>query len=424
MDREFVNRNRQSGALLGAFGAGITVARQRLIFALNPGQFGLRSGIRTRCFVALVLQFCLLGLPVCQFAAQVFYRLGGRLSGCLRCHNGSLRVTCCAQFRPTALVTFCLCIQPGKSGLGLLNLRFGDAPFRLNPGVIGGGLGQSQLCCTRGAFDIVCLGRKGRASSLILGQIGAAGGDIAFQFLQGFGGVTGHPIGIAAIFFQPGFLPVEVGQALFGGFQLTGKRGHAVAMGAGIIAPVGQFLARFGNGSGGGMLRLLRLVCRQFRCGNAFVSSLRLRAGFFRSGGGIAPSCEQQPCLCHFDLIGQFAVAFGLLGLTAERGHLRIQPGHQIFQPLEIFLGRAQFAFGILAPHMQASDASSLFQHLPAFGRLGRDHLSNFALTNQSRRMRPGGGIGKGQRDIFGPYIASVDAVGTASAAFDPAGDF
>ena len=72
--------------------------------------------------------------------------------------------------------------------------------------------------------------------------------------------LTDHPnfAGIGAIFFEPGLLAGEICEAGFGGVELFGKRGHAVAVSAGIIAPVGKLVTRFGERGGGFGLRLLR----------------------------------------------------------------------------------------------------------------------------------------------------------------------
>ena len=41
-------------------------------------------------------------------------------------------------------------------------------------------------------------------------------------------------------------MALKVSEALFGGFKLAGERSHTVAMRAGIVAAVGQRVARFG----------------------------------------------------------------------------------------------------------------------------------------------------------------------------------
>ena len=72
---------------------------------------------------------------------------------------------------------------------------------------------------------------------------------------------------------------------------------------------------------------------------------------------------------------------------------------------------------------MQARDPRRFLEHLAAFGWLGGNHLRDLALADQRGRMRAGGGIGEGQRDILGAHVLPVDAVGAARAALDPADD-
>ena len=195
-------------------------------------------------------------------------------------------------------------------------------------------------------------------------------------------------------------------------------------MRAGIVASVRQIVACRGERLCRRTLRLLRRICGRLcgahlrfgRGGGAF--------GLVRRSRRIAPASEDQPRLGSADLVGQLAIAFGLPRLPPERGDLAVEPGHQILQPRQIGLGLAQLAFGILAPDMQPRDARRFFQHHPAFGGLGRDHLRDLALADERGAVRAGRGIGEGQRDILGPHIAAVEAIGAACAAFDPADHF
>jgi len=139
--------------------------------------------------------------------------------------------------------------------------------------------------------------------------------------------------------------------------------------------------------------------------------------------GRLAPPGEQQPRLGRLDLLRQLGVAFGLLGLPLEGGDLRVEPGHQVLEPGKVGLRPTQLGFGVLAAHMEPGDPGSLFQHRAALGRFGGDHLRDLALADQRGRMRAGGGVGESQRDVLGAHVATVDAVGAARAALDPAGD-
>jgi hypothetical protein len=107
----------------------------------------------------------------------------------------------------------------------------------------------------------------------------------------GAGPVIRKAVGIGAVGFQPGALAVKVGKALFGRFELAGQRRHAVAVGAGIIAAVGQFIAGIGQLLGGlGLfgLRLrhrgLRRCDRFFRCTCRSACSLGGSCGFAPAG--------------------------------------------------------------------------------------------------------------------------------------------
>ena len=70
---------------------------------------------------------------------------------------------------------------------------------------------------------------------------------------------------------------------------------------------------------------------------------------------------------------------------------------------------------------MKTGDASRLFQHHPPLGRLSGDDRGDLALAHQRRRVRTGRRVGEDQRNILGPHIAAIDAIGRAGTAFDPA---
>ncbi len=85
------------------------------------------------------------------------------------------------------------------------------------------------------------------------------------------------------------------------------------------------------------------------------------------------------------DFFRQFGVAFRLLGLPPKRRHLRIEAGHQIFQPGQIRFGLAQLALRIAAANVQSGNPGGFFQHLAAFGRFGGNDLGDLALADQRR---------------------------------------
>ncbi len=263
-------------------------------------------------------------------------------------------------------------------------------------------------------------GRRASSSAKAL----LVGLELALQPLQRLGGIAGQPVGIAAVLFQPLLLPVEVGEPLLRRFELAGKRRHAVAVGAGIVAPVGELVAHFGElfrpaPPAPSARRLRRLLAGI----DLAVCAPRLLARRLGSGGGIAPAGEQQPRLGDADLVGQRLVALGLLRLPPQAGDLAVEPGHEVFEPGKVGLGLAQLALGIAAADVEAGDPRRLFQHHPPFGRLGGDHLGDLALADQRGGVRAGGCIGEDQRHVLGAHVAAVDAIGAARAALDPAGD-
>ena len=235
--------------------------------------------------------------------------------------------------------------------------------------------------------------------------------------------IPGQAVGGSAVLFEPFALAFKVRKARFGRFKLFRQSRHAVAMRAGVIAPVSQFFARIGEFLRDAGLFLLRFGGGFLSLRHAFLCDVSRLTRLLGRGGGLAPAGEQDARFGGVNLIGQLGVTFRLLGLTAQRSHLRIETRHQIFEPRQVRLGRAQFAFRILAPHMQARNSGRLFKHLAARGGFGGDDLRDLALAHQSGRMRAGGRIGKGERHILGAHIVAVDAIGRARAALDPAGD-
>ena len=412
-----------SGLVGGLPGAGIAIADQRLPFALHPGQFGLGRGQRRRGFVACGLQLGLAGLLSLERGAGRGQRPGGLIPGLLGLGQRGQRIAFSGEAVGQVLLTPGLAIEPRKALLGRSQFGIGDAPFGFDPGLVGSRLGQRQFGLAQVAVGIVERGGNDRAALFVGGELLLAVGQFAFELCQRGGGVLGQAVGIAAVFLQPLVLAVEVLEPFFGGFQLAGQLGHAVAMGAGIVAPVGQFVAGLGQGIGRAVLRVLRRFHRGLGFGHAGFGGLGFCPGGFGGGGGIAPAGEDQPGFGHADPVGQRLVALGGAGLAAQRSDLLIELTHQVFEPGEVGLGRAQLLLGVLAAHVEARDPGRLFEHHPPFGRLGGDHRGDLALADQRGGVRPGCRIGKDQRDVLGPHVAAIDPIGAARAAFDPADD-
>ncbi|EGI54243.1 hypothetical protein SUS17_2995 [Sphingomonas sp. S17] len=184
---------------------------------------------------------------------------------------------------------------------------------------------------------------------------------------------------------------------------------------------------RGGAGAGGERDRLfLRLGGGAF--GGGGLGHLRLGGGGLglgggRGGGGIAPAREDHPPLRHPDLLRQQPVALRRPRLSPQACDARVLIGDRLIQPRQIGFGRAQPRLGIAAADVQAGDAGGFLQHGAALGGLGGDDRADPVLADQSGRVGAGRGIGEQQRHVLGAHVASVDPIGRARAAFDPADD-
>jgi hypothetical protein len=147
-----------------------------------------------------------------------------------------------------------------------------------------------------------------------------------------------------------------------------------VPVGAGIVAPVGQFVARFGEGMRG--LGLFALADSTAPCalGHCLLGLLRAARASLAAAAASRQRAKIQRASAAWIWVLS-GVALSLLGLPPQARDLRVEPGHQVLQPRQIGFGSAQLAFGILAPHVEARDPGGFFQHGAAFGGLGGDHL-------------------------------------------------
>ena len=216
-------------------------------------------------------------------------------------------------------------------------------------------------------------------------------------------------------------MPGKVRQPFLGGFELIGKRAHAVAMRSHIGAAVGLFFARLVQRAGMSALLGLCLAHIGLKHGYAALGGLRVRLGPVCRINRIAPPREYRLRFGNPDLVGQLGVAFRLFGLPTQGRHLRVQPGHQVFETGEIGFRLPQLRFRVASPDMQTRDPGCFFQHFAALRRFRGDDLRDLSLTDEGGRMGTGGGIGEGQRDILRPRVHTVEAIGTAGTAFDTA---
>src|SRR5690606_9124104 len=128
--------------------------------------------------------------------------------------------------------------DPRQPRRGLGDFGFGHAPLGFDAGVVGGGLGQRQLGGAAGALGGIGGALELGAARLVGRQRRPVRGEVLRQLAERLGGVAGQPVGLGVVFLEPRLLPVEVGEALLGGLELARQRSHAVAVRAGVVAPV------------------------------------------------------------------------------------------------------------------------------------------------------------------------------------------
>ena len=246
-----VDRRAPPGAPRGLPLARLAVTLQRSVLALDPCQFRTGGGERTGRLVAAGLQAFLVGpLPV-ERVADRSQRAGRLVRGVPGGGELCLQVARLCQRLPRLGLSPGFSVKPGEARLGLVDRRLRDAPFRLDPGVVGGSLGQRQFGGASGALAVFDLRGEGGAAGFVLGQRGLPDGEFALQPGERLGGVVRQPVGLAAILLQPGLLPVEIREPLFGGFDSTGT--------AGAVVLVGKY-AVFGSSAGALRTLLLELA--------------------------------------------------------------------------------------------------------------------------------------------------------------------
>jgi hypothetical protein len=194
---------------------------------------------------------------------------------------------------------------------------------------------------------------------------------------------------VGAIVVQPLQLPVKVGQPLFGRLQLGGERGHALAVRRSVLPAIEQFVARFGQRGGGGMLRQLGRARGGLRADDRFLAGLRFPPRRVGRVGRVAPAGKDHARLGHADAFAYRLVAFGGARLPTQRGDLAFQPGQQVHQPFEIGFGGAQLLFRIAPADVQAGDPRRFLQHHAPFGGARGDHRRDAALADQRGLCAP-----------------------------------
>ena len=135
---------------------------------------------------------------------------------------------------------------------------------------------------------------------------------------------------------------------VFGSLKLFRKRGHAVAVGAGIVAPVGEFVARLGEGLRGfGLLGPCAAATRPCASATAGIGALRSGARFLCGKGCLAPAGEQQDApSAALNLLGELGIGVSACLACRFNGDIcASSPAIRVFQPGKVRLGAAQLAF-------------------------------------------------------------------------------
>lgn len=197
-------------------------------------------------------------------------------------------------------------------------------------------------------------------------------------------GILRQPVGFPLILVQPRLLPVEIGEALLGRFELACQGRHTVALRGGIVAPVRELLARLPPAAAAAVAcAFLRLVHGGLGFRHCPFRRLGLLAGLLRRRRSVAPPREQQARFGLLDLVGQRLVAFRLPCLSPQAGDLRVEPGHEVVEPGQIGFRLPELAFRIAPADMQSGDAGRFFQHLPPLRGARGDHGGDAALADQ-----------------------------------------
>ena len=124
------------------------------------------------------------------------------------------------------------------------------------------------------------------------------------------------------------------------------------------------------------------------------------------------------------DLRRDGAIADRLARLLFQRFHLPGQLADDILDTQQVGFRSLQPQLRLMAAGMQTGDAGGFFQHAAALFGLGLDDLADAPLMHQSRRARPGRGVGEYHLHVAGADFAAIDTIGRAGFALDAASDF
>jgi hypothetical protein len=192
------------------------------VFALDPGQFGAGRG---QCAGRLVAGGLELGLP--RLLLLQPGTGGGKRLACVVAprpsgDNRRFRIALGGKRRELVGVAPALAIEALEAALGRGKLSFSDTPLGFDPGLSRGGLSEGQFGGARSAVGLLERAGKRRVVRFGGGHRGFALGHLTLEPGQRLGRVAGHAVGLAAVLVEADALTVEIGQALFGGFELAG----------------------------------------------------------------------------------------------------------------------------------------------------------------------------------------------------------
>ena len=312
----------------------------------------------------------------------------------------------------------------GELGIGGFQRSLGDATLGPHRRLAREQLGQGRLGFARHCFGAAEFGSDpGRMRLRIFqaaGNFGALGLDIG-NCLDGIALQSFFTLDVAG---QRSIEPFEFGQPPSHRVAACPCRRKLVRKAVPLLAQLPElrpFRVEFSGGAlMGGLSHDDRLVdALDFLSRRACLRDCRL-------GGelGFGPASMEQAALDAADLLGQLTIALGRTRLSPQLCGALFLIAEDLRQPGEIGLGRAQLLLGILAARVQPGNARRLFKQETPFDRFGSDHRADFALADERRRMRAGGGIGEQQGDVLGAHVTPVDPVGGARATLNPASDF
>jgi len=128
---------------------------------------------------------------------------------------------------------------------------------------------------------------------------------------------------------------------------------------------------------------------------------------------------EHQPV----ELLPVVHVAFGLGGLTLERGDVALQLAHAIADPQQVLLGQLHLALGRLFPALVLGDACRfLDEHPPVLGACGHDE-PDLSLLDDAVRFGAHARAQKDVDDVLQANFGLVEQVLAGAVAEEPSRD-